>query len=148
MGGLCARDQRLRHVDALIRKIGAEKPGAANNVLDALKAMVAWANGPSDFLSHDPTQGVQRFEKGEGHHPWTPEQLDFAEKNFTGMIRCFPFLGRYTGQRISDIVRLNLKDEDDGGFSLPQKKTGVKPWCPIFPELEAERATWERRPGP
>lgn len=87
-------------MDALIRKIGAEKPGAANNVLDALKAMVAWANGPVELLTHDPTQGVERFAKGEGHRPWTPEQLDYAEKHFKGMIRRFYFLSRYTGQRI------------------------------------------------
>jgi hypothetical protein len=24
----------------------------------------------------------------------------------------------------------------------------VRPWCPIFPELEAEIATWEKRPAP
>lgn len=147
-GDLPARELRPRHVDALIRKIGAEKPGAANNVLDALKSMVAWANGPVELLSHNPTQGVERFAKGEGHRPWTPEQLDCAEKHFTGMIRRFYFLSRYTGQRISDVVRLNPNDVDDGGFSLPQKKTGVKPWCPIFPELESEMATWDRRPGP
>ncbi|RXV64947.1 integrase [Roseovarius sp. A46] len=147
-GDLPARELRPRHVDALVRKIGAEKPGAANNVLDALRALVAWATGPADRLSHDPTQGVERFAKGEGHRPWTQEQLDYAEKHFTGMVRRFYFLSRYTGQRISDVVRLNPNDEDEGGFSLSQKKTGVKPWCPIFPELEAEMATWERRPGP
>lgn len=147
-GDLPARELRPRHVDALIRKIGADKPGAANNALDALKAMVAWANGPVELLTHDPTHGVERFSKGEGHHPWTAEQLAFAEQTFTGMMRRFFYLSRYTGQRISDVVRLSPNDVDDGGFSLPQKKTGVKPWCPIFPELEAEMATWERRPGP
>ncbi|MBL3570415.1 hypothetical protein [Rhodovulum visakhapatnamense] len=64
------------------------------------------------------------------------------------MIRRVYFLSRCTGQRISDVVRLNPNDEDDGGFSLPQQKTGVKPWCPIFPELEAEMAKWCRRRGP
>lgn len=147
-GDFPARSLRPKHVDALVRKIGAEKPGAANNVLDALKAMVDWATGPADLLGHDPTQGVKRFEKGEGHKPWTPEQLEFAEQTFTGALRRFYFLSRYTGQRISDVVRLTPNDEDGGGFSLPQKKTGVRPWCPIFPELEAEMATWERRPGP
>lgn len=147
-GDLPAGELRPKHVDALIRKIGADKPGAANNMLDALKAMCRWANGPVELLSHDPTQGVHRFKKGEGHPPWTEEQLAFAEETFTGALRRFYFLSRYTGQRISDVVRLNPNDEDDGGFSLPQKKTGVKPWCPIFPELEAEMATWERRPGP
>ncbi|MGR3804828.1 tyrosine-type recombinase/integrase [Marinibacterium profundimaris] len=147
-GDLPARELRPRHVDALIRKIGATKPGTANNVLAALKAMVAWANGPVELLAHDPTQGVEHFAKGEGHRPWTPEQLALAEEHFTGMVRRFYFLSRYTGQRISDVVRLNPNDIDEGGFSLPQKKTGVTPWCPIFPELEAEMSTWERRPGP
>jgi len=57
-------------------------------------------------------------------------------------------LARYTGQRVSDIVRLGPTDVDEGGLSLRQKKTGVQPWCPIVPELEAEMATWEKRPGP
>jgi integrase len=147
-GDLPARDLRPKHVDALIRKIGTETPGSANNVLDALKAMCRWANGPVELLAHDPTQGVHRFAKGVGHSPWTEAQLAFAEQTFTGALRRFYFLSRYTGQRISDIVRLNPNDEDEGGFSLPQKKTGVKPWCPIFAELEAEMTKWERRPGP
>lgn len=147
-GDLPARSLRPKHVDALVRKIGAETPGAANNVLDALKAMCRWANGPVELLAHDPTQGVHRFEKGRGHEPWAEEQLVFGEKTFTGALRRFYFLSRYTGQRISDIVRLGPNHIDDGGFSLPQKKTGVRPWCPIFPELEAEMATWDRRAGP
>ncbi|MEM9899916.1 MAG: integrase [Pseudomonadota bacterium] len=147
-GDLPVRDLRPKHVDALVRKLGGERPGAANNVLSALKAACRWANGPVELLSHDPTQGVVPFAKGEGHKPWTSEQLACAEANFTGMMRRFYFLSRYTGQRISDVVRLSPTDEDDGGFSLPQKKTGVKPWCPIFPELEAEMGAWDRRPGP
>ena len=34
-------------------------------------------------------------------------------------------LARYTGQRISDVVRLGFTDIDEGGFSLRQKKTGA-----------------------
>ncbi len=147
-GGLRASELRPKHVDMLIRKIGMNTPGAANNVLDALKAMCSWANGPVELLAHDPTQGVNRFPKGKGHEPWTNEQLEHAEKVFTGALRRFFFLSRFTGQRISDIVRLNPNDVDDGGFSLPQKKTGVIPWCPIFPELENEMMKWTRRPGP
>lgn len=147
-GDLQASELRPKHVDELIRRIGSEKPGAANNTLDALRAMVSWANGPVDLLRHDPTHGVKRFPKGKGHEPWTEEQLQFGERVFTGALRRFFFLSRYTGQRISDTVRLNPNDIDEGGFSLTQKKTGAKPWCPIFPELEREMATWQRRPGP
>jgi integrase len=147
-GDLPAEDLRPKHVDALIRKIGMEKPGAANNILDAFRAMIAWARGPVDLLTQDPTHGVKRFPKGKGHEPWTDEQLAHGEEVFSGALRRFFYLSRYAGQRISDTVRLNPNDVDDGGFSLPQKKTGVKPWCPIFPELENEMALWERRPGP
>lgn len=147
-GDLQADSLRPSHVLALIERIGAKKPGTANNVLDALRSMCRWACGPRELLARDPTQGVSHFEQGEGHRPWTAEQLAWADKNLTGMLRRAYVLGRYTGQRISDIVRLGPTDVDDGGLSLPQKKTGVRPWCPIFPELEAEMAKWEVKPGP
>ena len=54
----------------------------------------------------------------------------------------------YTGQRGSDVVRLGFTDIDEGGFALRQRKTGREVWCPIVPELAAEMATWEKRPGP
>jgi integrase len=147
-GSLPADSLRPSHVQALIEAIGAAKPGTANNVLDALRAMCRWACGPRELLGRDPTQGVPHFDQGEGHKPWTPEQLAFADANLTGMLRRAYVLGRYTGQRISDVVRLGWTDIDDGGFRLRQKKTGAEPWCPIFPEMEAEMSTWEKRPGP
>ena len=146
-GDLRADTLRPSHVQALMEGL-AETPGKANNVLDALRAMCRWAMGPRELLPRDPTLGVVHFEDGEGHKPWTPEQLRTADEKFTGMLRRAYMLARYTGQRISDVVRLGFTDMDDGGFALRQKKTGVRPWCPIFPELEAEMATWEKRPGP
>jgi integrase len=146
-GDLRADLLRPSHVQALMDGL-AKTPGKANNVLDALRAMCRWAMGPRELLSRDPTLGVVHFEGGEGHRPWTPEQLKVADENFTGMLRRAYVLARFTGQRISDVVRLGWTDVDDGGFALRQKKTGVRPWCPIFPELEAEMATWVKRPGP
>ena len=133
-GNLPAESLRPVHVQALMDKLG-ETPGKANNVLDALRAMCRWAGGPRELLGRDPTHGVAHFQRGEGHRPWTPDQLACADANLTGMLRRAYLLGRYTGQRISDIVRLGWTDIDEGGLSLPQKKTGVRPWCPIFPEL-------------
>lgn len=146
-GDLRAESLRPSHVQALMDGLAAT-PGRANNVLDALRAMCRWAMGPRELLSRDPTIGVLHFEGGEGHKPWTPAQLTFADQNFTGMLRRAYVLARYTGQRVSDVVRLGWTDIDEGGFALRQKKTGVRPWCPIFPELEAEMASWEKRPGP
>lgn len=147
-GNLPAEDLRPADVEALMDKIGTEKPGRANNILYALRSMTSWARGPRGLLSSDPTHGVTTFKSKDGHKPWTADQLAFAENNLTGMLRRAFFLARYTGQRASDIVRLGWTDVDGDTMSLRQKKTGVQPVCPIFPELEREMATWEKRPGP
>jgi integrase len=146
-GELRADSLRPSHVQAFMEGLAA-KPGSANNMLDALRAMCRWAIGPRELLSRDPTLGVAHLEGGEGHKPWTSEQLRFADQNFTGVLRRAYVLARFTGQRISDVVRLGWTDIDEGGFALRQKKTGVRPWCPIFPELESEMTSWEKRPGP
>lgn len=147
-GSLPAEDLRPAHVEELMVKIGATKPGRANNILYALRSMCSWARGPVGLLHSDPVHGVKTFEPKGGHEPWTDDQLAFAEKNLTGMLRRAFFLARYTGQRASDIIRMGWTDVDGDTISLRQKKTGVRPVCPIFPELEAEMATWEKRPGP
>jgi integrase len=82
------------------------------------------------------------------HKPWTPEQLRAAHDKLTGVVRRGIALYVYTGQRGSDIVRLGFADIDEGGFSVRQRKTGRDVWCPIVPELAAEIANWEKRPGP
>lgn len=147
-GNLPAEDLRPADVEALMDKIGAVKPGRANNILYALRSMTSWARGPRGLLSSDPTHGVSTFQSNKGHKPWTAEQLAWAEQNLTGMLRRAFFLARYTGQRASDIIRLGWTDVDGDTISLRQKKTGVQPVCPIFPELEREMVTWEKRPGP
>ena len=147
-GNLPAADLTPADVEALVVKIGTEKPGRANNILYALRSMCSWARGPVGHLMTDPTHGVKTYTSNEGHKPWTPEQLAFAEQNFTGVLRHAFFLARYTGQRASDIVRLGWGDVDGDTLTLQQKKTGVTPVCPILPELAAEMATWGRRDGP
>src|SRR6516225_11721199 len=69
------------------------------------------------------------------------------------MVRRGVMLMLYTGQRGSDVVRLGptMIDDCGDGFDLGwrgQQKTGARPWCPIFPELAAEMATWDKTPGP
>jgi len=78
-GNLRADALRPWHVQALMDGL-AKTPGRANNVLDGLRAMCRWANGPRELLSRDPTLGVAHFQGGEGRKPWTPEQLRVAEE--------------------------------------------------------------------
>ena len=124
----------------------ADLPGKANTFLGTMRALSKWARG-HDYILNSLTEGVSRYPTTGGHKPWTPTQMKAVE-SLTGVVRRGIMLGLYTGQRGSDIVRLGFTDIDDNGFRLTQRKTGREIWCPILPELAAEMATWERRPGP
>jgi integrase len=124
-----------------------ETPGAANNFLGAIRAFSSWAV-VHDHLPASITAGVKPYKSKGGHKPWTDAQIAAAHEHLTGMVRRGVMLELYTGQRGSDAVRLGPTFIDDGGFDLSQIKTGRPVWCPILPELAAEIATWERKPGP
>jgi integrase len=125
----------------------AETPAKANNFLGAMRALSAYAR-PRNLLLQAITEGVKPFELPGGHKPWTPEQVFAAHDRLSGVVRQGIMLYLYTGQCGSDIVRLGFAHIDDDGFSVCQRKTGREVWCPIVPELAAEIATWEKRPGP
>lgn len=148
-GDLPAKGLRPVHVQTIIDKL-AEQPGKANNFLGGMRAFSTWARA-RDHVEWSLTEGVVPYSVTGGHQPWTPEQINAALTGLTGVVRKGFILYKCTGMRGSDVVRLGPTMIDDGGFDLGwrgQVKTGVRPWCPILPELAAEMATWEKRPGP
>lgn len=145
-GDLPSKGLRPVHVQAIMDGLAAT-PGKANNFLAAMRALSTWAR-VRDHIEHSLTEGVKPYAKDTGHKPWTPEQIDAALKKLTGVIRRGVVLLMHTGMRGSDVVRLGWTDIDDGGFALTTQKRKRDVWCPIVPELAAEMATWEKRPGP
>lgn len=146
-GDLNVDGLRPVHVRAMMQKY-ANTPGKANNFLWCMSALSAWAR-VNDHISQSFIEGVKAFDLSDrGHKPWTPEQIAVIHALPDSMMRRGLFLYLYTGQRGSDVVRLGWTDIDEGGFALAQQKTGREVWIPIVPELAAEMATWEKRPGP
>lgn len=124
-----------------------DRPGAANNFLGVMRALSTWAIARG-YVPVSFTEGVEPFDANGGHKPWTDLQIAAAHAKLTGMLRRGVMLALYTGQRGSDVVRLGWTDFDEGGLRLAQQKTGREVWCPVVPELAAEMAEWEKRPGP
>jgi hypothetical protein len=152
-GALRAAGLRPAHVRAMMEQIAAT-PAKANNFLWCMCALSGWAR-VNDHISQSFVEGVKPFDLSErGHKPWTPEQVAAIHALPDSVLRRGLFLYLYTGQRGSDVVRLGPTDIEDGGFALSrargtvQQKTKREVWCPIVPELAAEMATWEKRPGP
>lgn len=141
------KDQlRPSHIRAVMDGFST-KPGKANAFLVSMQGLSKWAR-VRDLLDQSLTEGVERYVITGGHKPWNDQQIAEAHNSLKGMIRRGVMLYIYTGQRGSDIVRLGPTFIDDGGFDLGQKKTGVKIWCPIVPELAEEMRTWKKEPGP
>jgi hypothetical protein len=119
----------------------------ANNIRAALQAVSTWARA-RNHITEAWVEGVEQYELKGGHKPWTEVQCAAAEAMLTGWLRRAYYLGRYTGQGGSDVVRIGFGDIEDGMIHVVQKKTGVECRCPIEAFLAAEMASWERRPGP
>lgn len=145
-GNLQAKGLRPVHVQAVMDGLAAT-PGKANNFLSAMRALSTWAR-VRDHVEHSLTEGVKPYAKNTGHKPWTPKQIEAALSDLTGVIRRGVVLLMWTGMRGSDAVRLGWTDIDEGGFTYRSQKTRRDVWCPIVPELAAEMAIWEKRPGP
>lgn len=145
-GELPAAMLRPVHVQAVMDGFAASK-GKANTFLGTMRALSGWARARG-HLDSSLTEGVKPYPVAGGHKPWTTAQITSALAELNGTVRRGVVLYLYTGQRGSDVVRLGWTDVDEGGFTIRQRKTGREVWCPIVPELAAEMADWERRPGP
>jgi integrase len=145
-GTLPVEGVRPAHVKKLMEGM-ANTPAKANQFLATTKVFSGWAI-VSEYITQGLTQGVKAYTTTGGHRPWSDAQVAVALSKFSGNLRKGFMLYLYSGQRGQDVVKLGPTYVDDGGFNLGQTKTGVEVWCPIVPELAAEMAAWERRPGP
>lgn len=132
-----------RHVRA-IRDEHADRPGAANGILKALRRLFSFgleAAYPS--LKINPARDVKYFrQEGDGHHAWTIEEVEqFEAQNPIGSKpRLALALMLYTGQRRSDIVSFGPAMVKDGWLHFTQFKNRnrnpITLSLPIIPALQ------------
>lgn len=117
--------------------------GAAKDFLSCLRGVyrVALEDG---LVATDPTAGIRlKRPPTDGHRTWTPEDCAAYEaRHRLGTQAHLAFaLGLYTGQRISDAVRLGRPFEKAGRLRFTQAKNRVKAPVtvdiPIVPPLRA-----------
>lgn len=110
------------HVQALRDKF-ADMPGKANATVRALGALYAWAAKPGrKYVPLNIASGIEMLEGGE-HEPW-PEALVEAALD-DPEIRLPVALLYFTGQRISDVVRMGRGSIVRGAVAVVQQKTGT-----------------------
>lgn len=135
-GHLRIADMKRQHVAVLLdRKAG--RPGAALNLLSALKMLMRYAVDVG-LRADDPTVNVRRPKlRDGGFYPWTEEDIErFEQRHAVGSkARLALALLVYTGQRRGDVIKLGRQHVRNGAIHLRQAKTGKPLAIPIHPEL-------------
>jgi integrase len=101
-----------------------------------------------DDLGPNPTREVADLHGASKPHPAWPDDLceKFEQLGNRGLVRAY-FLLRYTGQRRSDVVKMERKHFDGSAISVVQQKTGTHVWIPCHQRLrEHLRATGYEQP--
>jgi integrase len=122
-------------------------PEGANNRLKAIRAVFKWAirkkgSDGKPLASHNPARDVPLLKSNnpDGYHTWTVDEVcQFGERHPIGTkARLALALLLYTGQRRSDITRLDRQHVRDGKITLTQfKGRNRKPMRLVLPVLPA-----------
>jgi len=135
------------HIQKILAKRAAT-PAAANDVLKKLRILIHFAidNG---WRKDDPTLRIKKYAGGE-FHSWTDEEIEVYERRWQiGSKECTAFgLLLFTGQRASDVAKMDWSDVSEDGIWVVQRKTKAKLLVPIHPSLQAILEAWGSHEGP
>jgi integrase len=122
----------------------ANTPGAANDLLKKIRALIKFAI-ESGIRTDDPTVRIKTFPEGT-IHTWTEDEIAQFEARWPKGTRertAFA-LYLYTGQRRSDVVRMAWTDLAGDAIKVVQLKTGARLKIRLHPELQEILRRWPR----
>jgi integrase len=115
------------------------KPSVARNWLKAVRHLMKYALA-MELCASDPTQGIKLPKmKTDGIHTW--DETEIATFEAAQPIGTKPRLAMalllYTGQRVSDVIRMGRQHIRNGILQVRQAKTGAMLDIPVHPDLQA-----------
>ncbi|WP_246610992.1 hypothetical protein [Aquisediminimonas profunda] len=121
-----------------IRDAMAETPGKANSYISKMRAMLDFAC-ERDWISANPASGVPSLPMGE-HDPWPAHVLEAALDAADPMLRLAIVTGLCSGQRLSDVIRMEHGWRNGKIMEVRSKKTETDAAVPMHPIWLAEIA--------
>jgi integrase len=121
-------------------------PNSANYMLAILRVLLEWGV-QRGYRDDNPAIGVKRLKvEDRGHEPWPEEGYRFVIAQAPTHLRRMAFLGRATGQRISDLVKMRPADLAPDGITLKiGKLRDKKHFVPLTAKQMAEIRSWGAR---
>jgi integrase len=135
-GHRLVRDLQPDKARKVIEEIGATHPGMANLTRAVLRRLFSYAMDLG-WRRDNPFDRVKRYKLGT-HHTWTDAELEAFEKRWpvgTRQRLAYALL-LYTGQRVSDVVRMKRSDIRNGAIYTMQAKTKAELYIELHPALE------------
>ncbi len=126
------------HVKAIIGAMSGT-PEAANNLLKALRVLLAFAVD-QEMVKENVATGIKKYKsQSDGIHTWTEDEIATFEvfHPVGSKPRLAQALLLFTGQRRSDAVKMGWQHVSGGTISVRQEKTGASLVIPIHPDLQA-----------
>ncbi len=134
IGKYRAADLKRIHV-LKMRDSLADRPRTADLFVQVTRRLLSWAVDRG-YLEINPLLRVGLINEPESHQPWSDDHCAIFEASdppkplLTGYM-----LGRYTGQRRSDVLRMARNQYDGSGIVVNQGKTGAELWIPAHERL-------------
>jgi hypothetical protein len=122
----------------------SKTPVAANHMLSVLRTVIEWGI-PRGFRTDNPVVGIKRLRGDEqgGATPWPDEGYRFVLRHAPPDLYRMAFLGRATGQRAGDLVRMKPVHMESDGINLKIGKRREKPhFVPLTAAEVAEINSW------
>jgi integrase len=116
-----------------LRAAFADRPSMGNMVLVQVRALMKLAV-LTGLRTDNPAREIDALEEDTDEaKPLTPEAWQAITSDAAPTaLRRYAVLGRSTGQRISDVIRMRPADRDQDGIALTITKLGDRPhWCPL-----------------
>ncbi|GFM29225.1 site-specific integrase [Novosphingobium sp. PY1] len=117
--------------------------GAYNSFLSMISILYKHAR-KAGKTKLEPTKDMAKLKTGE-HEPWPEPILQAGLSAKDDQLRLAISLLYYTGQRISDVVKMRWSDIADGEIFVLQKKTSKDVCPPLHSALAAELARTPKR---
>lgn len=116
--------------------------GAADVFTHSVRALLSWAV-EREWIAHNPVTRVRNLSTGT-LPTWTEAEARLAMRDLPEPWRRAVVLAYHTGQRLTDLTRMNWSAYDGAVIRLVQQKTKIALVIPAALELQAELVAWAR----
>lgn len=149
-GKLPVRDLLPKHIYKLL-EAGADRPSMSNMVVTVLRILLS-EGIRHDFCTINVARDIVALEEaGVGAEPWSEAVFAFVLECAPPLLMRAAVLGRATGQRGVDLVKIRPADRkdigEDSGFNMLVQKIGnERHWVPVLSEAWSAIQSWPAEP--